>query len=207
MRGQRTFFLVIIGISVLIAVLNKDVSIISGFIPFGLSLFTLSSVSYDSFDNGNAFLFTLPFSRRTYVSEKYVLALLLAGIGWVISIIIGTVVNSWVGYLPLSELMLVYLMILPLIFIVEALMLPIQLKFGGEKGRLALIIVMGIIALFIIAAVKVAEMMQVDVYKLLDLMASMSLYMFFFILSAIAGLLMLISFQISVRIMEKKELV
>ena len=32
----------------------------------------MSSISYDEFDNGNAFLFSLPITRKDYVLEKYI---------------------------------------------------------------------------------------------------------------------------------------
>lgn len=35
----------------------------------------ISTISYDTFDNGNAFLFTLPFSRKEYTREKYLFSL------------------------------------------------------------------------------------------------------------------------------------
>ena len=41
-----------------------------GFLGFVGALFSLSSISYDEFDNGNAFLFSLPITRKDYVLDK-----------------------------------------------------------------------------------------------------------------------------------------
>lgn len=77
MKVQKNFFLVIVAVSVGMAAFYDDSTFMIGFLA--LSLFTLSTISYDEFDNGNAFLFTLPVSRTNYAVEKYCLALLLAG--------------------------------------------------------------------------------------------------------------------------------
>ena len=47
------------------------------------SMFVLSTISYDEYDNGYAFLFSMPFSRTSYVKEKYVFSILVGGGGTV----------------------------------------------------------------------------------------------------------------------------
>ena len=55
-----------------------------GFLTFVMSLFSVSSISYDEFDNGNAFLFSLPITRTTYVVEKYCFGLILGLSAWTV---------------------------------------------------------------------------------------------------------------------------
>ena len=73
MKGQKNFFLIIAAIAASTAFFSDDTSFFMGFLPFILSMFALSTISYDEFDNGNAFLFTLPISRTGYTIEKYCL--------------------------------------------------------------------------------------------------------------------------------------
>ena len=68
---QKNFFIVIIAIAIGLAVINDSPTFMLGFLTFVVSMFTLSTITYDEFDNGNAFLFTLPISRKSYVVEKY----------------------------------------------------------------------------------------------------------------------------------------
>ena len=70
MATQKNFFLVILLIVIGMISFTEDVSFPLGFLTFALSLFTLSTISYDEFDNGYAFLFTLPITRVGYVLEK-----------------------------------------------------------------------------------------------------------------------------------------
>ena len=44
------------------------------------SMIGVSTITYDAFDNGNVFLFTLPFTRKEYAMEKYLFTLFLGAI-------------------------------------------------------------------------------------------------------------------------------
>ena len=63
LKAQKSFFIVLIAVAVGMGLFSYDTSFITGFLTFAVSLFTISTVSYDEFDNGNAFLFSLPISR------------------------------------------------------------------------------------------------------------------------------------------------
>ena len=58
--------------------LNKNRASAFGVMFLSLILITyaLGSINYDDDSNGNSFLNTLPFSRREYVQEKYLLSIL-----------------------------------------------------------------------------------------------------------------------------------
>ena len=80
MKEQKNFLLIILIITIGMSLFTNDLSFALGFLTFIVSLFSLSTTSYDEFDNGNAFLFTLPITRSKYVIEKYYLSMIL-GIG------------------------------------------------------------------------------------------------------------------------------
>lgn len=173
-------------------------------------MFVLTSISYDETDHSISFLFTLPISRKTYVREKYIFSLICGMIGLVFStavcIIVGAVKNVNLiepGMIPAA--LGIYL---TLLFIV-ALMLPIQLKFGGDNGRIALFIVFGVIVAAIFIGSKILEHFNIheaDIIKFLDLLLSSNTALAIpgFILLVLAALG--ISYRISVKIMEHKAL-
>ena len=78
LKMQKNFFVVMIIISVGLALFSEDLSFPIGFSTFVFSLFSLSSISYDEFDNGSPFLFSLPITRADYAAEKYAFGLILA---------------------------------------------------------------------------------------------------------------------------------
>lgn len=61
---------------------NSEMSV--GLTTLILSIFSITSITYDEYDNGMPFLFTLPITRREYVREKYVFGFALATITWVV---------------------------------------------------------------------------------------------------------------------------
>ena len=66
-----------------------DVTFVMYYVTMMCGFLVLSTMSYDDFDNGMAYLMTLPVSRKTYVREKYVFGLGCVGAGWVVSALLS----------------------------------------------------------------------------------------------------------------------
>ena len=205
MKMQKNFFLIIIVISVGMAAFSDNSTFMIGFLPFALSLFTLSTISYDEFDNGNAFLFTLPVSRTNYAVEKYCLALLLGGGAWLAAMILAAVFGSLKGTASVSEIGTISVMILPALIVIQAITLPFQLKFGGERGRIALIGALGLLFVIGIAAGKAAQMFGIDIADAVYHLPTVSMGVMVAALIAAAAILFLASMKISIAIMKNKE--
>lgn len=205
MKGQKNFFLLILIISIGMSLFTDDLSFALGFLTFIVSLFSLSTISYDEFDNGNAFLFTLPITRSKYVIEKYYLSMIL-GIGsWILSICIISIVNIFRNLFPFSDVLMTALFILPFMLLIQAIMIPFQLKFGGEKGRIAIIASIGALLLSGIVLVKIASFFNIDIIFILNHLPVVSMGMLVSILIIATGMLWFISLKISMSIMNKKE--
>ena len=176
MMLQKNFLLLILAIVIGMMIFTDDVIFPLGFLSFIVSLFTVSTISYDDFDNGNAFLFTLPITRNHYVSEKYFLGLLLGCMAWVLATVLGIITTVLKDTLPITDLVQSSLMILPIMIVVQAIMLPFQLKFGGDKGRIAMIGAFGVLAVISIVIVKGAEaIFNVDLVSLVDNLRTISM--------------------------------
>ena len=176
MMLQKNFLLLILAIVIGMMIFTDDVIFPLGFLSFIVSLFTVSTISYDDFDNGNAFLFTLPITRNHYVSEKYFLGLLLGCMAWVLATVLGIITTVLKDTLPITDLVQSSLMILPIMIVVQAIMLPFQLKFGGDKGRIAMIGAFGGLAVITLVIVKGAEaIFNIDLVSLLDNMPTVSM--------------------------------
>lgn len=200
MKAQKNFFIMIIGVSVTLAFVTKNPSFIIGYMTVFCSMFTLSTISYDDFDNGNAFLFSLPITRKGYVAEKYVFGLMVSVVAWLSATVVYCIAGGFTTQ-KISEAALIYIALL----LVFALMLPVQLKFGGEKGRVAIIGVIGIIAVVVMVIVKAAEIFQIDLEKLLNNLSNLSGDLQVVVALGVAILALAISYFISVAIVNKKE--
>lgn len=76
--------IVLIGIGAIMG-FSTDGSFIIGFLTMTCAILTVGTISYDEFDNGYPFLFTLPITQKTYVTGKYVFCMLGGLIGWSVS--------------------------------------------------------------------------------------------------------------------------
>ena len=69
-QGRSAVLIMAIALFMLIAGNNTALAVVYANILF--VTFGITTISYDNYDNGYAFLFTLPIRRKLYVMEKYV---------------------------------------------------------------------------------------------------------------------------------------
>lgn len=205
MLMQKNFFIIIIVVACLISISSQDPTFMIGFITFILSLFTVSTISYDEFDNGYPFLLTLPFSRKTYVLEKYVYGLILGTGAWIVSVMICSLMFIVQGKPVTSDMLIGAFVILPMFLVIESLMIPVHLRFGGEKGRYALIACVGVLVVIGFVVMKIVEIFHINVLPLILAIDALGPVMFMVILLMIGFLIMLVSLKVSLSIMNKKE--
>jgi|InofroStandDraft_1065614.scaffolds.fasta_scaffold16777_5 hypothetical protein len=202
LKNQGRFFIVIIMISILISLFGSRTysGFTTSYLTFALSMFILSTLSYDNYDNGMAFLLSLPISRKIYVKEKYLFALFLTFGFWLIFFLIDLLVFS-IRYSSRESLQIlcqspVYL---ALILLFLSYSIPLHLKFESEKGRMMSFGILGLFSLGIFCIVRLG--MLAALQQILTESLSM-------IIGASAVFCLLsfgISYRISVKIMEKKE--
>lgn len=203
---QKNFFFMIIAVAVGLTIINNDATFMLGFLTFVMSMFTLSTISYDEFDNGNAFLFTLPVSRKSYVVEKYVFSLLLGGGSWVLAVLFAVVFSIIQGTVSVLEVVMAAVAIFMIMLMIQAAMIPFQLKFGGEKGRIAMVGAVGILFIIGFVAVKIAGGLGIDLLNVsISSLSTVNMGMAAAIAIAVDAVVLLVSMKISISIMDKKE--
>ena len=162
MKGQRNFFAVIAAMAVGMAIFMEEPSFIIGYMTFAGSLFTLSTISYDEFDNGNAFLFSLPISRKGYTVEKYQFGLIAGGVFWLFATVAVGIAGVLKNTVMVRDTVMIALPVLPALMILLAVMLPFQFRFGGEKSRIAMIGAVSLLFAVSFAVVRIAGVFHVD---------------------------------------------
>ena len=184
--------------------LTQNGTFVLGYLSFMFSILLTSTISYDEMDQGFEFLMTLPVTPKTYVQEKY---------GFCTVGVIFSVILSGIIYLTakgihgeqilLGEELLTVLIFVPIVWCVIAIMVPIQLKFGAEKGRIAILMVYGGSAFLLYFVLKwIGEENVKLMTNFLNQWKPEALVLGGFLLS---GLVLVISYGISRRIMEQKE--
>ena len=204
-KMQKTFFLLILAITVGMTVFSFELSFILGYLPFVISLFSASTISYDEFDNGNAFLFSLPVTRKAYVMEKYIFSLILSCGSWILALLIAVINNFFRESIPASELITTALMILPVLLTAQAVLLPFHLKFGAEKGRIAMIAAIGLLFLIGFALLQISKAAGIDLDAVVSSLPTTDMGMLIAVILGISILFLILSERISTSIMNKKE--
>ncbi len=205
LKGQKQFFLVVCVLAFVFLFLTDQYYFGIAYLIIIFVMFTLSTIAYDEYDNGNPFLFTLPISRKSYVREKYVFCFLISLVSCVINLILivvlqtvkkGSGADSRVLFLTMGGAFLAGMLMM-------ALVVPLQLKFGSEKRQVAMIAGFLLILILVFCVEKLADRFGVPgIIKILD---GMSMKMIAVIAVIFITALVFISYLLSVRIMEKKE--
>ena len=205
MKNMKNSIIMIILIAVGMGSYLKDVSFIITYMALIGATFTSSTLSYDEFDNGYAFLLSLPVTRKGYVMEKYILGLILCGGGW----LIGTIITAAAGVIkntsPLGESLMIAVTLFPFALLLLSVILPFHMKFGGEKGRIIMVAAMGRIFLVTLVGAKVVEKIHIDLNAVFRNLPEPDMGVAAVSALAVGTVLMLLSCTISMKIMNKKE--
>lgn len=124
-------------------------SFLTAYFTIFLALFTTSTISYDEYDSGYLFLFTLPISRKGYVTGKYVFGILSVLLAWCFGMAVGTA--DFLRTTPnesLTDWFISGTLYIAVGVIFLSFTIPVRLKFESEKARYANLI--AIIAMLVI---------------------------------------------------------
>lgn len=198
MATQFAFFLLMPVIGVMIAVPTGDMEIGFSYITAISGVIGVTTINFDSYDNGFVYLFTLPISRRGYVKEKYVFAMLSSA---VVMITVGlfmwalmVVANPGNRYILtdfLKDIETCYMIFLTVI----ALMLPVFFEFGSERSRFVILFI-GLIF------ISVTIVSPVDIFQDIEIGGENGMKV---ITPVLCLVWLYVSYLISVKIMERKE--
>ena len=170
MLRNKTSVLIVVFMTFVMGFSGDSVVLIPYIAVFG-TIFTISTINYDEIDNGYTYIMTLPVSYKDYVYEKYIfctaggmsaglLAVVLSAIS---SILRGTAISGDMPEAVSTAVMLIVLM--------ESVLIPVQLKFGSEKSRIFLVILIGAVlggAFVIDRFVMDIEQSGVEILKLIE---------------------------------------
>lgn len=195
--GQKKSLLMVLLIG-FVVFMNENPASGIGYIIMLSGIYAAGTISYDEYDNGMAFLMTLPVERKTYIKEKYVLVGIMALLAMILAcVLMGVAACIRNLSVEFMDLLVPGIVMMCLVWCIVAVTLPFQLKLGAEQGRFAMIVSMGVLFLLAMAVVKLPGVMPfLEDLVLWQIITACILLM--------AGILFL-SYIISVRIIKKKE--
>ena len=206
MKNNMMFLVMIIIISIGCAAGMKNPFFALGYATALISIFSVNTIAYDEYDNGMAHLFSLPVSRKIYVKEKYVFAILISVVGITIATLISVGVSlfmeeqygmkEWIGILALS---------LFFVCLIQGVIIPVRMKFDSEKHKMAMLVVVGVMAAIGGAVFGVFKVCGIDVEAVLDKIMIEKAWTLFWSVIILGICMMLLSYKISIKFMEKRE--
>ena len=132
MLRNKNIYIILMACALLVLLKSDNYSFIMGYIIMLNMIFVFNTLSLDESNKGMTYLMTMPMKRETYATEKYVLMLAFG--------FIGTVIGAVASIVRFKEMALAILKEAAVVFIIGAfivfIMLPLQMKFSSEKGRM-----------------------------------------------------------------------
>lgn len=154
MLTQKSFLVTILIVGIALALGQNDNYIfVIGYLGFMGMITGLMSLTMDDQSHGLAFLFSLPIDRRTYVREKYLFVVFMGIVFSLFATALCLLFRMFAEYkAPLDEILATSLGTLFVMLLFVCFMLPLQLKFGAERARLASFIAIGLFFAAVIVA-------------------------------------------------------
>lgn len=202
MKVNKRMLFIIVALAVVMLVMGNSMnSFVIGYVTLVFAFQVLTTITYDEYDHSSAFLMTMPVTRTLYTLEKYVFAFFSMAVGWGGVVVLSAVFQlvsrtegDWIEWLVGA------IAVLAVALVLLAISIPVQLRFGGENGRIVImtIVVVCVVAVFLFSKV-------IDIELVLDqFFGRLSAYAIPVVI-AILVVLYLVSICVSLRIVKKKE--
>lgn len=207
LKGQKQFFAALLFMLILFTVVQNNPSFSISYVTLMFSILAMTTMSYDDYENGMCYLLTLPISRRDYVREKYIFGILTTLCGLAGSSLL-TALSTYFkegSCLWWDEWKAVALACIIIMTAALAFTTPIQLKFGSEKSRMAIMGVYGAGSLAVFALWKLGEAVGIDPEAVMESAFVENIMTTVWGVAFVCSVVLFVSYLISVRILEKRE--
>lgn len=192
LKAQSRVMLVVFAFYVIMGIVGGNREMFSFVMIFLMIMLPITAMAYDERSKWDKYALTMPVSRQDLVISKYLLGLILAGTAFLLNIVLQLLA----GAESIGEVLPLSLGILGFALLVMAILLPLNFKFGVEKGRLLMMMVLFLPAAVIMILAKAGSIPPIpDNLDALAIYAGIGVVMVF-----------LISITISLRIMSRKEM-
>ncbi len=181
-------------------------TMVIGYITIIGTMLAFSTIGYDEFDNGYSFIFTLPVSRRTYVREKYVLALgcafSMAVLGGIIALVMMLADGTQHA---LEETLISSGSMIAVAILFFSFMIPVRIKYNAEKGRVIMYILYAAVLVGGFAGSKLISMLGIDMHAFISKLDAMNPWVILCILAIAVLIFLAVSERYTEHVISKKE--
>lgn len=208
LAGQKTTVMIVLILGIILTISEGDISFAIFYSAFVGATLAISTLSYDSYENGMAFLMTLPMQRKNYVQEKYLFVFLVSTVLSTIIFALGLIMQMISGKQDvLAETVIMFVGALLSIMVLMSIMIPVQLKFGAEKSRVIMLIVAGVIVLGGFFSTYLVQNFGEELQGVLNYISNIQITGVQLLVISILVMVLIVagSMLIAVKVLEKKE--
>lgn len=211
LSSYKTSLIIILVLVPIFCISISDIQFIIPALTMMLGMIAISTFSYDDMSKANKYINAMPSTKKDVVREKYILAIMgifFGGIaGTIVTIIVGKIINI---VNPSSNVVLNYQEIITNaitwmigLYIVQSIQIPLIYKYGSEKSRIVMIMLM-ILAGGVIVFV---QPLISAIYNMINIKIPQNLYTIIIGIGLVllAIVMYIISFKISYKTYENKE--
>lgn len=172
--GQKSSMVIFVALGLFFLMTGEDVSFAIMYTMMLAAIFSTTSITYDAFENGMAFLLTLPIQKKTYVVSKYIFAaLVVIAMGAILCGLAYGCNALGISALDLSALGEVFVIAITMAVVMVSIMIPVYIILGPEKARIGIIVLAGVACAVGFVLSKISDIM-VNVTALMEKMERLS---------------------------------
>ena len=176
-----------------------------------VGMIALSTFSYDEIAKSNKYILTLPTNRKEIVKEKFILAIGATILGGILGLLLTIIVTNVMNYIrPENMININYESLITTtiggmfgISLIQAIQIPSIFKWGAEKGRIQMFILLFII--IVIAAGAGFLIMKSNLNINMEMLENFINQFGLVLLVALMIVMYSISYVVSYRIYKNKE--
>lgn len=194
-KSLRTIAILILVFAAM-GMISDDNSLIMFITGMYFPMLVMTSFAYDHQAKWDAYGMTMPVSRSETVLAKYLLGLLLSLVGGVISLLLSAAVKLYRHSALEATDVISQLVVLGVSLVILSILIPLIYRFGVEKARIFMI------AIFLVPTIGVLLFSKLSLPPVNEQIINTLVVMSPFLVILIG----VISYFISARVFEKKEL-
>ena len=176
-----------------------------------IGMISLSTFSYDEISKSNKYILTLPTNRKEIIKAKYILAVGSTILGGILGIILTIIIANIMNYVRPDKLIdLNYESLITTtiggmfgISLIQAIQIPSIYKWGAEKGRVQMFILVFILIVLVagVGYLIMKSSFNIDLAKIENIMQQYGLIL----LLALMAVMYYISYKVSNKIYNKNK--
>lgn len=198
MRKTLTLYMVIFAVYGYMGIAYDQGGLLFAMVLVLSAMLPVSSIAYDERCKWDKIANTAPLSRKEIVMAKYLFAILLT----VFSVAVCFVIYLFDSRMPMTEKLIMCYMLTMGGMLYQAILMPVNIKFGAEKGRNIMMAIMFVPVLLIMAVSNTGLVDMSAVVQFLENNEQLIPY----VVTATVAVVYAASVTLSVKIYENKDL-